>query len=222
MANRRRKAAPRRGRKTRGYFSVRKNLTYGQVGRKVINDVARLKSLINTEFKSFDQEATVSQSTTPSVILLNGAVKGDTLSTRDGRVVRLKSLQYSFFFTMNTSATSSHVRLIFFIDKQPSGVAPIVAQLLDTQSVVSFRNLDNRKRFVILKDFVVTLSNVGATKNAYRDHYRDLDMRTIYNDANLGTIFDIESNALYLIMFSNEATNTPTVERATRVRFIDN
>ncbi len=210
----------RRGRSNRTKFESGWNI-YGKAGYQLFKDVSRLKGLINTEFKKIDVTAAATVSTTASIILINPSVVGDDFDSRDGRVIRLKSVQLTLTAAIGVTTTFSFVRVMIVIDKQPNEILLVLTDLLDFANITSHRNLDGRKRFVILKDEILELSQVGK-RTAIIKWYKDLDMKTIYDDSNAGDITDITSNALYLILSSDEATLVPFVTRTTRVRFIDN
>ncbi len=211
---------PRRRRGGRRNYN-NSNFTYGNVLDKVVNDVYRLKGLINVEFKTNDLAASATLTTTPLIAVLNSISTGDQFNTRDGRKVRWKSVQVNLEITMHATPINDMVRIMIVIDKQPNEIGLVIGDLLDTTTICSFRNLDQRKRFVILRDDVITLSVGGGTVK-YWNYYRKIDMITIYDDSDAGTIADISTNAMWLVMFSTEATNGPTVSRCTRMRFIDN
>ncbi len=215
----------RRRNNNRNNYQVSKNrrdFGYVDMGKKIYNDVQYLKSLINTEFKCNDplSNNTLTPNTAGSLFLLTGLNTGDQADDRDGRVVRWKSVQLAFTFTVNTAAIATFVRSILFIDKQPNQTLALASELLDIQAITTFRNLDNRKRFVILWDKVIEVHQGHA--NMYVNYYRTTDMKTIYDDSDGGDISDITTNAMYLLIFSDEAVNTPTVIVSARLRFIDN
>ncbi len=212
-----------RGRKGRGRrnYNNRYNFTYGNVLDKVITDVAKLKGLVNTEFKQSDATVTGVVSSTAGFVLLNGMVKGDDFDTRDGRQIRVKSVQLSIRYVMSSSATFSQMRCIIFIDKQPNEITPVVLDLLDSAAMQAFRNLDQRKRFVILYNNVVSMS-INGMRGGMIDYYKRLDMKTVFDDSDAGDITDISTNAIWLMLISTEATNTVTISRSTRIRYIDN
>ncbi len=197
------------------------NFTYGNVLDKVVSDVGRLKGLINTEFKSLDVDIDGTVSVTPSISLINASVAGDDFDTRDGRVIRIKSVQVSLTLFIHASAVNTWLRCMLVIDKQPNEILLVIGDLIDTTVSHSMRNLNGRKRFVILKDELLV---IGSNQNApvHWEYYSKMDMKTVYDDSNVGSIVDITSNALYLVLFSSEATNVPSVGRHTRVRYIDN
>lgn len=215
----------RRNNNSRGRYQISKNkgdFGYVDMGKKIYRDVQYLKSLINTEFKCNDPltGSVITPNTTGTLFLLTGLQTGDQADSRDGRVVRWKSVQLSITYVIHASATSTYIRAILFIDKQPNQVLATASQLLATQGITNFRNLDNRKRFVILWDKVINLEQENS--NAYTTYYRTVDMKTIYDDSDVGNITDITTNAMFLLIFSSEATNSPTVTSSVRLRFIDN
>lgn len=212
-----------RNRRRRYRRYPRKKLTYGRIGRKIYRDVSYLKNMINTEFKSEDVVTTINPDNTAgssgSRTLLNALTRGDTIDTRDGRQVRFKSVQVNINSVINTSATDTRVFVALVIDKQPNQNAPTYAQVFD-QGQAMFRNLDWRKRFVVLRKWIIKLNQDYPEQ--VRNLYKKIDMKTVYNDGNTGTVTDITTNALYLVHLSDEPTNTPSVTLSTRLRFIDN
>lgn len=217
---------PYRGRRRRrNYTRYKKRMpqrvSYWSTAKQLWKDVTYLKSLINTEFKYKDTSANSAISTSPNFQLLNGLARGDDSTDRDGRQVRIKSLQSNFLFTQHASATSTIVRCIFFIDKDANGATPNMTDVFEAATINAPRELDNRKRFVILKDWTVTLTSSGQTIKRQKV-FKNLDMKTVYDDSTAGDITDISSNSLFLLLLSNEATNTPTVNSYVRIRFVDN
>ncbi len=225
MTFRSRRFNSRRGRKRRftprRSFNNNVNFTYGNVVDKLTKDVTKLMGLLNTEFKAIDTVASGTVSTTAGMVLLSGSAPGDDFDTRDGRQIRIKSVQLTLIYFINGSATLTFIRIIIFLDKQPNETTPTVTELLDVGDIVSHRNLDNRKRFWIIKDEIVTLSITGEQLGSWK-FYQLLDIKGIYDAGTAGTIADIITNALFLMLVSSEATNLPNVTRVSRVRFIDN
>ncbi len=190
------KKSPRRGRGRRRYSNNR-NFTYGNVLDKVIGDVARLKTLINVEFKKIDISSTQTPNQGGVILLLNASVVGDDFDNRDGRQIRFKSIQYSLNILQNPTATQTITRCLLVIDKQPNGVLITTTELLTSNgNNLDFRNLDNRKRFVILSDMNVAQSSSANTIDRL-DFYKKIDMITVYDDSNNGNITDITTNAFF-------------------------
>jgi len=211
----------RRKRKQKRYRNYNSNFTYGQVLDKVTSDVARLKGLINVEFKSVDTINDLTVTSTNSIVLINALVVGDDFSNRDGRKVRFKSVEITLNIVQNATPINTFMRIMVVIDKQPNEILLVITDLLTANTMDSHRNLDHRKRFVILRDEVISLSDAERTNMTW-NYYKQLDMITIYDNSNTGDITDITTNAIYLIMTSSEASNGPAVNQAVRMRFIDN
>lgn len=183
--------------------------------------VYKLKSLINTEFKTVDTVASSVITTTPIIAIINALATGDDFDDRDGRVVRFKSIDVRLEMTMNTTPINDMIRVMVVIDKQANETTLLILDLLTLADMRSHKNLDQRKRFVILKDEVIEFS-VGKGTNKLFHWYKKLDMKTIYDSGNAGTIADITTNAMYLILFGTEAANGVLVSRSVRMRYIDN
>lgn len=195
---------------------------YSRAYNQLWKDVGMLKGLVNTEFKTLDINVSIpSLTTTGAVLLHSGLTKGDNVNERDGRMVRWKSIQIAGSVTRNAASTvQNRIHLALVIDTQPNGSGPVYTEIYDTATPDSFRNLDGRKRFVILKTWDMVLDADRPEK--FFKLYKKLDMKTVYNSGDSGTISDIESNALLVLAISDAATNTPSFTYKSRARFIDN
>lgn len=192
---------------------------YSNAGKQLWKDVKYLKNLINTEFKYLDTSAETGVDDSGTLILLNGMTKGDSINTREGRTLRIKSVQLHININMNTSATRTRLKWALVIDKQVNGAAPNISDIYDNV-LLNFRNLNNRKRFVILKQGLVNTNDDFPERD--KSYYKRLNFKTIYNAGNAGSIADINTNSFYLLLLSDENLNTPTINYTARIRFIDN
>lgn len=192
----------------------------GVVG--LARDVYNLKKLVNTEYKYIDTGDSGSFSTTPTVTLLNGCAQGTTAITRNGQSIRITSLNFNFYSTIHASAaTSTMARILVVLDSQPNGAAMTAQQLLVTANTVSPMLLGNARRFRVLMDKRFALS-INGTEIFQSHKYFKMDVHTTFNTGSAGTIADIQTNSLYLIQISDQATNVPQMTWTARVRFIDN
>lgn len=190
--------------------------------RQLVRDVAHLKGLINTEFKSRDTAVANTVSTSGTVISINSTAEGNGIENRSGEVARMKSVQWKLEITKSTSNSKwDFVRCMLVLDKQPNEALASVTDIIETADEVAFRSLSHRKRFVILHDKMFVLDDKSC-QAIYDEYYRKIDLRTIYDAGNAGTIADITSNALLLVIIGEEATNFSTVGGNVRVRFVDN
>lgn len=184
--------------------------------------------------------------TTGSVTLLAVPTLGTDMTNRIGRKIQLKSVYVRGFMVIdgNLSAppgaqttSSQQWRFILFEDRQPNGAAPALTAVLKEAHPASQLNLDNRDRFRILKDktWVVdpflysstatsTLSGQANVTHQLKC-YKKLNIESVFNGTNGGTILDISSGALYMLWVGNAASVVDgadgTFRGTTRVRFLD-
>jgi len=165
---------------------------------------------------------------------LNAPVNGSGYNNRVGTKIRMKSV-YVTGEIVKTLSNSSAVaedygRFILFLDRQPNAAFPAVADLLSSVSVAGAVsstatdqiNLQNRDRFVILRDTRIILPGVGINgiAPALVDQYPDFNCNeSKYNMAmfvplkdteahfNLvaGGIASVTSGALNVLTFCNNA-----------------
>lgn len=192
-----------------------------QMARAAINGVKFMKGLINCEKKYMINNFNSNVSTTANVLLLTNCAEGDDETQRNGRSVLTRSVYVNGYVTVNASATGTVFRYVLFVDKNSNGVAPAAAEVLTASSVTSTLNQDNAgSRFTIIADKHITLYpaqkpivNISCFRKVY--HHTKWDGTTAVQA-------DCVSGHIYLLMVSNEATNTPTPVLETRVGFYDN
>lgn len=200
---------------------------YGKATKQLAQDaykgVQMVKQLVNTEFDFKDTTTGVSPTSGGSMTLLNGMTQGDTASSREGNSIRMKSLDLRFYLTNNSTAVNTNTRVMLVHDKQPNGSTALVTDVLATNNVVSPRNLDNRKRFKVIYDRTFSLSTAGPSNLNSAFYKKDFNQHVaFYNASNAGTIADISTGALFLLLLSDQAVNAPTINYYFRLRFIDN
>lgn len=96
----------------------------------------------------------------PSVNLIT---QGTTLNQMLGSKVHVKriSIRFEIYMTTGGDATLNNVindrnaRVMLVLDKQCNGVTPLVSQVLSTNNFNSFMNIENSKRFTILKEWMI-------------------------------------------------------------------
>lgn len=199
-----------------------------------------------TEQKAIDIAlATYQVNTTGAFTLLNGCIQGTDFNERIGRKIIPRSvyIRGQMYPELARTSVTAGVqetlaqlgRMILFVDLQPNGAAPAVTDLLNTASSFSQLNLNNRDRFRILVDKAFAFPNavkaftaLGSTSGTYGSNfklkiYKKLQMETIYNSGNAGTIADIQSGALYILWLGSEASGTTDINAmaTVRLRFSD-
>lgn len=195
--------------------------TYSNAASQLWNDVKYLKNLINVEFKFYDTNTSGEVLTTTAyVTTLNNIVQGDSDDSRDGQSMRMKSVQCDG--TIARGSVDCNVKLLWVLDLQPPLGAPVYSTMFASVAgdiTASLRNLDNRSRFIILKEqqFYLTSNNPHRIIN----YYRKLDAKVFYSDAT-ATYTSVRKNGLFMMAICNQATNGPTLNCKNRIRFIDN
>lgn len=197
------------------------------------------------EKKTIDGTGTIQVNTTGSFTLLNGCIQGTDYTQRIGRKLVNNSLYIrGYTVTEATNASSpvvvsvgaQMVRMIIFADMQPNGMVPVVGDLLNQATPQSQLNLTNRDRFKIYCDkqwcfdpFMLSATAGASYASGSRQiypikKYKKLNMETVFNSGNAGTIGDIASGALYMFWIGNLGAGSGIDANAvvsTRVRFLD-
>lgn len=186
--------------------------------------------------------ATYNVSTTGVFTLLAVPTLGSDMTNRIGRKIVYKSFYIRGYVLSQPSATNavascqaSQTRMIIFADLQPNGAAPAVVDLLNTADPTSHLNLNNRDRFKIFCDktyvfdpymfsTTATQSYAQASNNIKQiKKFKKINLESIFNGTNGGTIGDITSGALYMFWIGSTANGTidGNAILSTRVRYID-
>lgn len=201
---------------------------YGAAATQLYKDVSKLKNLINVEFKFHDVNV-VDQGmhTTGSVTYLNLVAGGDTDQTRDGNQFRMKSIQINGVIKLPDGDTvPDMVRVSLVLDTEPDGSTMDLTKLYDTTGSVPYylalRNLDERSRFVMLKDWKFGLNPNGRELIPFK-FFRKLDIKTLFNSTT-ASVGNLKNNALCLVLTGAQASaSTPsTMTFHSRIRYVDN
>jgi len=177
--------------------------------------------------------ATYQVNTTGSFTLLHIPILGSDFNARIGRKTQIKSLYLRgrlFWEAGSLNTNSQQARLMIVWDSQPNGAAPAVTDLLSSADPASHLNPNNRDRFRVIcdKEYIMGPFN-GATPafGTPSGHnikiYKKLNIESIFNATNGGTIADITSGALYMFWIGTLAsgTNDLNAQVSTRVRYAD-
>jgi hypothetical protein len=215
----------KRGGKKRVKKPVSKADQVFNIAAKALSTAVAVKRLLNVEFKCKDlHDGGLTFSQTGTIHQISNIGQGDTENTRDGSSIKIKSLEINLCYKMHSSVTFGTVcRTILVLDTQTNSAIYVPGDVIDDitagDSLVSSRNLNNRNRFVILKDWITHL--VPDKPYAHKSIYKKMNLGLTF-DGTAGSIADLPSNSLSLLVFTNEATNTPTAALHSRIRFIDN
>jgi len=162
---------------------------------------------------------------TAPAILLNGCASGSTATTRIGRKITMKSLYIRYNFAMAaTSTQGGALRILVVYDKQANATAPAFTDILFEDKFLSPNNLSNRDRFVTIADVVTDQIAVNGSPACAGVIYRKINLETMFNTGSVGTIGDITSGSLYLLVAQSGGilVANPTFTYLGRVKFTDN
>lgn len=189
------------------------------------------RALSYGEWKYVDVAVTPLVYSTASITLLNGLVPGTGASQRVGMKVALRTIELRGFVESYTgTGLEQEDRIMLLLDKQPNGVGPTaITDFLTAATVVSPRNLANRKRFKLLWDQTFALGAVATTTGTvttrcFKKYLRfGVPLIVDFNTGTAGTIADIVSNSLHFITFGTEGVGTQgaTSSFFIRVRYTD-
>jgi len=199
--------------------------------------------LQNREKKFYDNSSARynAKASDPVIKLLFVPVLGSDYNNRIGRKTVMKSLYIRGHLRLKAAANLDHAtpcpaqqaRLIIFCDMQPNGATPNLTDLLTGADATYQLNPNNRDRFKIIKDKLYSFDTYEvSTLNGWAQSgrtgydikiYKKLNMETIFNATNAGTIGDINTGALYMVWVGTVISNDsiPEAYVSTRVRFDD-
>lgn len=162
-------------------------------------------------------------SAAPALVLLNGLSRGDTVQDRTGDCVNLgKGHVSGFLHTAGTGVINAFdARLLVILDSQPNTAALTAAILFGSatptpQQMYNFNNYDFFKRFTVLHDEKISLNdNMTYDGNSFQptQNSRPIDFgwdckqfKADYAGGNAGTIADIRSGSIYMVLITNNST----------------
>lgn len=207
-----------------------------------------------TEIKALDVPSeTYPVTATPTIVLLNGVRTGSSFYNRIGRKIDLKSVRVSGIMTPTgrETQTPEYARVMILYDRQTNGVFPSVQDVLqttdsagaNTTTAYSGLNLNNRDRFIMLRDeriYLPSINNVDSdeagpaklatgiqdqvTPALNLDYYVKLRGLTTQYKADTGaSVGDVATGGLYLVLIGSVALGAQgwNFQAESRLRFLD-
>lgn len=212
-----------------------------KAGRAVVAAAARMAPAANVavrglqlgmgELKAVDTAlgATAIDSAS-GVLLINGIGRGDDINQRNGREIVMKSVEVNFTLQVTPATGTAQVhRVVIVYDRQTNGTALTAADVYGAgPTILSVRNLENRKRFKVLMDRTYNLGaavvqTVGAHNFIRDSFYRKLNHPVTFNSGNAGTVADITTGSMYVVYIGSNAAG-PTagsIVVQARIRYED-
>jgi len=194
------------------------------LGARAIRGLNEIRKLINIETKFGEVGASTTQNATATITQITQLAEGVTNTTRVGQSIRLQTLEFDNFATVHASSTlSTAIRTIVFRDLENTGTAPVATDLLESasnpQAMSSAYVWNNLRRFAIIYDEVLLLNinnNNGGFQRLRVPHHGHVKYRgTDSSAASAG------EGSVWMLMVSNQATNSPTVTWTFRITFTD-
>lgn len=157
-------------------------------------------------------------------VLLNGCIQGTEAVNRIGRKIHMKSLYMRYSLRMAaTSTLGGCIRILVVYDKQANATAPAITDVLLEDAFRSPNNLSNRDRFVVLVDHISEPISATGNYEVGDVIYRKINLESMFNTGNAGTVGDMTSGSVYLFVAQSGAIGTagPGINVRSRIKFTD-
>ncbi len=185
------------------------------------------KKIKETEIKFLENEdaiAGVIPTVAGVITQYTNVQRGDTALTRTGNLITAVKLEFKCFVVMSDAPDFTIVRFLLIKDKQTNGVIHTTADILQSlaapRGVITPRNRDTLKRFVILKEWILPMSGSGDSLVKRLMWTKKVNTPIRYQ-GNAGDITDLVSNSFSLLAITNTDVNPPSYNSHMRVYFTD-
>lgn len=216
-ARRYKKSYARKSYRSRSYKSRPKRTNYFSTAQKALSLASHVASIVNSELKYYDETNNIQPSSTGDMLSVVGGIAAGTGPTNfEGNSILLKRLVGRASVIMNSSATATRIMLAIVQDRQVNQTtAPSYTQIWSTNTVNSLQNIaayPGRFRILWRKYVIVDTSFPEKMVKFNLNMSRHIKFNTT----------TVSKNDFFLTYISDEATNTPTVNIQTRLRYYDN
>lgn len=194
----------------------------GPVG-KIAKTVGGIIQMINPEKKYVDNTVSLTAIPNTGVALATYTTMAQGLGdqARNGNTIKGVSISGKMYMQKNIGVQTTGLRLLWVLDKECDGAIPSLSQILDNVDIVSGVNRDFSKRFVILKDKMLTL-NDGGGQTKFQKYFFPTDFH-VHFDGSTASITDAKENQVFLFAISDQiADYAPTITHFGRFNFYDN
>jgi len=195
------------------------------LGVRTMRGLNELRKLINIETKvSNFNGSTLVPTATAVVSCLSQIAQGTDYTSRVGDSIRIQDLTvYASFQVSTLAAQATLVRFLIIRDLDGYGTAPTIADVFDAgltaNNVLAQYNFLNSDRFSVLFDELFMLdvndtpTGVVSFHTTHQGHVKYLGSTAATTSNGKGSV--------YAVAVSNQATNKPTYEINSRLRFTD-
>ncbi len=194
----------------------------------------------NAELKFHDldvDDASIAAGATITEDSCNVIAQGTTESTRLGRKITVKSINWRFSMILAAAPNRADpvdgetIRVILYLDKQANGATAVTTEILESADYQSFNNLANKSRFRTLMDRTYEIhhdlaqtdgTNTGSypEKQVNDSFFKKCNIPIEYdNTATDGSIATIRSNNIGVLLLAKNGTTS--FDSKMRLRFSD-
>lgn len=190
----RRKA--RRGRTPRGFTSRVKAIISKQSETKIIDNAVSTNPIAGTSTVDF----------------ISGCAIGDTISSREGHVIHITSVEIRLDFRADPNVTvDSHIRVLLVRQNNNSeGVAPFITDVLASDDTNGLPNIANRGDYTVYMDRTMLVPQNDLTANSA---VKLINFKQVFNvpkratyDGDTAAITDSEAGHFYLMFMCDRAS----------------
>ena len=166
---------------------------FQQGGEKKFHDIALDDAAIFTTGTVTDSHIKIAQ--------------GTTESTRIGRKLTIRKINWRYDLRLNNSSEPSHgdvARVILYIDHQCNGATAAVTDVLASADYQAYRNLANITRFTILLDKSYPMNFTAGAYDGTNDQYTTMTQSyTFQKQCNIPVEFSSTTGAITEIRSNN-------------------
>jgi len=166
---------------------------------------------IEVKAVAFTQTATA-LATSGALQTINLIAQGDDLNQRDGKMVKLHSVEGQLYFYPGTGPAAVWMICLIW-DKKPNGVAAVASDIFDAATLPCVQRQDTKNRFTILKQWNENglYSNTATqsfTESPYTFKNFNLSLKGKYMHftGTTAAIGSIDEGALYVYVIGSQTT----------------
>lgn len=180
-----------------------------------------------TELKNIDLTGSFAPggaTTTAAIELINGVAQGVTATTRLGRRICMRSVEFIYTINLpNTGLGATPWRFMIVYDKQTNAALPNANMIVEVDQLTSPLNLGNQRRFSVLFDRIIQCVGASGPQNIIFRRKIAMKKFVEFNANSAGTVGDISTGGLYALAWQTGGITVASVtgNLYTRILFSD-
>lgn len=173
------------------------------------------------KYHDVSSTGTVALAGSSTVVAMCTIPQGDTVETRDGAKVNLKSIHLKGYFQKGASATQSTFLRVMLVQSQNDSIPTSATMFRGTPYVTSFRHLDYTGEFRVLHERVYRLDDNNNEGAYFKINWSKFPKKTLAYDRTDTTGTNAKWGKLYFMITSEEATYPASYQVQARIKFTD-